>query len=179
MSVPELSAATARSGSGCRWNWSQGRTIPNFHQGIYKTLLADQAVTGQRGCSWGHLFGEEGNAKDIIALWALGENCSHLFRKWASKWLLSSYSNLCHVLCGLSAEHWLPQACGNPRLMRCDPRNTGQVCLAVIANDRIGQKELAIILKFFFSPSCLWDCSPYPQRVWSLKWDLCLPKLPF
>lgn len=38
----------------------------------------------------------------------------------------------------------------NPRLMRCDPRNTGQVCLAVIANDRTGQKELTVILNCFF-----------------------------
>lgn len=36
--------------------------------------------------------------------------------------------------------------------MRCDPRNTGQVCLAVIANDRLGQEELTVIFNFFFFP---------------------------
>lgn len=40
----------------------------------------------------------------------------------------------------------------NPSLMRCDPRNTGQVCLAEIANDRIGQTKLTVILIFFVPP---------------------------
>lgn len=62
--------------------------------------------------------------------------------------------------------------------MRCDPRNTGQVCLAVIANDRIGQKELAIILKFFFLPFMPLRLFSIPSEGMELKMRPLFPKAP-
>lgn len=171
--------------AGTEHNWLLVKLVPRaagakLLPGNHRTLLAHQAVSGQvcfaerlflrasvwwgRECQGHHCIVSLGR-KLFTSVWEMGFQMAPSFK--------------CSLCCVLCAEHWLPQACGDPRLMRCDPRNTGQVCLALIANDRVEQEELTVIFNFFSSPSCLWDYSPYPQRVGSSKWDLCFPKLPF
>lgn len=178
VSVPGLAQSTTGS-----WSKVPRAAGAKLLPGNHRTLLAHQAVSGQvcfaerlflrasvwwgRECQGHHCIVSLGR-KLFTSVWEMGFQMAPSFK-----------CSLCCVLCVLSAEHWLPQACVDPRLMRCDPRNTGQVCLALIANDRFGQEELTVIFNFFSSPSCLWDYSPYPQRVGSSKWDLCFPKLPF